>query len=42
LFFWDLNILGVAFGQAFRCNLFARSSQKGFSLQSLTQCYILL
>lgn len=29
--------LGVTFGRAFRSNLFARSSQKGFSLQSLTQ-----
>lgn len=29
--------LGVPFGRAFRSNLFARSSQKGFPLQSLTQ-----
>ena len=29
--------LGVPFGRAFRYNLFARSSQKGFPLQSLTQ-----
>ncbi len=29
--------LGVPFGRAFRFNLFVRSSQKGFSLQSLTQ-----
>lgn len=28
--------LGVPFGRAFRSNLFARSSQKGFPLQSLT------
>ncbi|MCA6438275.1 MAG: DNA cytosine methyltransferase [Bacteroidetes bacterium] len=32
------NILGVSLsGRAFRYNLFVRSSQKGFSLQSLTQ-----
>lgn len=31
------NYLGVPFGRAFRFNLFARSSQKGFALQSLTQ-----
>jgi hypothetical protein len=31
--------LGVAFGQAFHFNLFARSSQKGFSFQSLTQTF---
>lgn len=31
-------ILGVSLkGRAFRSNLFIRSSQKGFSLQSLTQ-----
>ena len=30
-------ILGVPFGRAFRSNLFVRSSQKGFSLQSLMQ-----
>jgi len=29
--------LGVPYGRAFRYNLFARSSQKGFPLQSLTQ-----
>lgn len=29
--------LGVPFGRAFRSNLFVRSSQKGFPLQSLTQ-----
>lgn len=29
--------LGVPFGRAFRSNLFARSLQKGFPLQSLTQ-----
>lgn len=29
--------LGVPFGRAFRSNLFARSSKKGFPLQSLTQ-----
>ena len=29
--------LGVPFGRAFRSNLFIRSSQKGFPLQSLTQ-----
>ena len=28
--------MGVPFGRAFRSNLFARSSQKGFPLQSLT------
>jgi DNA (cytosine-5)-methyltransferase 1 len=31
------NDLGVPFGRAFRSNLFVRSSQKGFPLQSLTQ-----
>ncbi|MBS1571894.1 MAG: DNA cytosine methyltransferase [Bacteroidetes bacterium] len=31
------NYLGVPYGRAFRSNLFARSSQKGFPLQSLTQ-----
>lgn len=31
------NYLGVTFGRAFRSNLFVRSSQKGFPLQSLTQ-----
>src|SRR5690606_1743428 len=31
------NVLGVPFGRAFRSNLFVRSSQKGFPLQSLTQ-----
>lgn len=31
------NDLGVPFGRAFRSNLFIRSSQKGFPLQSLTQ-----
>ena len=33
----EKNNLGVPFGRAFRSNLFARSSQKGFPLQSLTQ-----
>lgn len=33
----EKNYLGVPFGRAFRSNLFARSSQKGFPLQSLTQ-----
>ena len=32
-----INFLGVPFGRALRSNLFARSSQKGFPLQSLTQ-----
>jgi DNA (cytosine-5)-methyltransferase 1 len=32
-----INFLGVPFGRALRYNLFARSSQKGFPLQSLTQ-----
>ena len=32
-----LQNLGVPFGRAFRSNLFVRSSQKGFPLQSLTQ-----
>lgn len=31
------NDLGVPFGRAFRSNLFVRSSQKGFTLQSLMQ-----
>ncbi len=31
------NDLGVLFGRAFRSNLFVRSSQKGFPLQTLTQ-----
>lgn len=32
------DVLGVSLsGRAFRCNLFVRSSQKGFLLQSLTQ-----
>lgn len=31
------NDLGVPFGRAFHFNLFVRSSQKGFPLQSLTQ-----
>jgi DNA (cytosine-5)-methyltransferase 1 len=30
------NVLSVTFGRAFRFNLFIRSSQKGFPLQSLT------
>ena len=33
----EKNYLGVPFGRAFRSNLFVRSSQKGFPLQSLTQ-----
>ncbi len=33
----NINYLGVPFGRAFRSNLFVRSSQKGFPLQSLTQ-----
>lgn len=33
----EKKYLGVPFGRAFRSNLFARSSQKGFPLQSLTQ-----
>ncbi|MBC7747463.1 MAG: DNA cytosine methyltransferase [Methylotenera sp.] len=33
----NFDILGVPFGRAFRSNLFVRSSQKGFPLQSLTQ-----
>lgn len=34
----DNNYLGVPLtGRALRCNLFARTSQKGFPLQSLTQ-----
>ncbi len=34
-----IDFLGVPLkkGRALRCNLFARSSQKGFPLQSLTQ-----
>jgi DNA adenine methylase len=35
--FTKIIFLGVPFGRAFRSNLFARSSQKGFPLQSLTQ-----
>lgn len=31
------NDVGVPYGRAFRSNLFVRSSQKGFPLQSLTQ-----
>lgn len=31
------DVLGVPFGRAFRSNLFVRSSQKEFPLQSLTQ-----
>jgi len=34
----NINNLGVTLsGRAFRSNLFVRSSQKGFPLQSLTQ-----
>lgn len=33
----EIFYFGVPFGRAFRSNLFARSSQKGFPLQSLTQ-----
>ena len=33
----EMDYLGVPFGRAFRSNLFVRSSQKGFPLQSLTQ-----
>ncbi|MBM6498706.1 DNA cytosine methyltransferase [Flavobacterium macrobrachii] len=33
----EKKYLGVPFGRAFRSNLFVRSSQKGFPLQSLTQ-----
>lgn len=32
--------LGVPFGRAYRSNLFVRSSQKGFPLQSLTQKFV--
>lgn len=34
--------LGVPFGRALRFNLFVRSSQKGFSLQSLTHIKFVL
>ncbi len=33
----EKNDLGITCGRAFRSNLFVRSSQKGFPLQSLTQ-----
>jgi len=32
-----INVLEVAYGRALRSNLFVRTSQKGFPLQSLTQ-----
>lgn len=40
IFFGNVKVdknLGVPYGRAFRFNLFVRSSQKGFPLQSLTQ-----
>jgi len=37
IFLENVSNLGVPFGRAFYSNLFTRSSQKGFTLQSLTQ-----